>query len=54
VIALVNDSSIQDVIKNIVFDFIGAILFGAFAGLLVSWIFTAKKTRRDALEAAHV
>lgn len=39
VLAIVNDSSIVELMKNLVFDLIGAILFGAVASVLISLIF---------------
>jgi hypothetical protein len=46
VLAIVNDSSIQELMKNLVFDLIGAILFGAVASVLISLIFGETWLRR--------
>jgi hypothetical protein len=46
VLAIVNDSSIQELMKNLVFDLIGAILFGAVASVLISLIFGEMSLRR--------
>jgi hypothetical protein len=46
VLAIVNDSSILELMKNLVFDLIGAILFGAAASVLISLIFGETWLRR--------
>jgi hypothetical protein len=45
-LAIVNDSSILELMKNLVFDLIGAILFGAAASVLISFIFETWLRRR--------
>src|SRR5437660_8485289 len=44
--AIVKDSSILALMKDLVFDLIGAILFGAVASLLISLIFGEMLLRR--------
>src|SRR6266478_914236 len=46
VLAIVNDSSILELIKDLVFDLIGAILFGAAASVLISLIFGEMRVGR--------
>lgn len=45
-LAIVNDSSILELMKNLVFDLVGAILFGAAASVLISLIFGETWLRR--------
>ena len=49
-VAIVNDSSILELMKNLVFDLIGAILFGAAASVLISLIFGETWLRRRPVE----
>jgi hypothetical protein len=50
VLAIVNDSSILELMKNLVFDLVGAILFGASASVLISCIFGETWLRRPPVE----
>jgi len=50
VLAIVNDSSILELMKNLVFDLVGAILFGAAASVLISLIFGEMWLRRRPVE----
>jgi hypothetical protein len=47
-LAIVNDSSILELMKNLVFDLIGAIIFGAAASVLINLIFGKTWLRRRA------
>jgi hypothetical protein len=49
-LAIINDSSIQELMKDLVFDLIGAILFGALASVLISLIFGETLLRRRAAD----
>jgi hypothetical protein len=46
-VAIVNDSSIQTLIKDIIFDLVGAIIFGAFAAVFLGWIFPEARRNRS-------
>src|SRR5207245_1528915 len=49
-LSIVNDSSILELMKNLVFDLIGAILFGVAASVLISLIFGETLLRRQPVE----
>jgi hypothetical protein len=44
---IVSNSSIYALIKEIVFDLVGAILFGAFVAVLLAWIFPEAQRKRS-------